>query len=336
MLNQLLVELDGFDGRAGVILLGATNRPEILDPALLRAGRFDRNVLVDRPDKPGRRAILELHAKHVPLADVRDLDELAGLTAGFAGAELANVINEAALLAVRRDKDVVGKDELLEAVERVVAGLEKKNRTLGKKERDIVAHHEVGHALVAMAMPGADPVRKISIIPRGVAALGYTLQMPSEDRFLMTKAELEARIATLLGGRIAEEVVFGEISTGARDDLRKATDLARSMATLYGMSDAIGRVSYERDDRGQGFLGGGRSSDDASEATRREIDVEIRRILDAQYERARAILRGEEGALRRAAAVLLEREVISGEELLAVVEEHRRATRAGALGLSDS
>jgi cell division protease FtsH len=187
-----------------------------------------------------------------------------------------------------------------------------------------------------MAMPGADPVRKISIIPRGVAALGYTLQMPSEDRFLMTKAELEARIATLLGGRIAEEVVFGEISTGARDDLRKATDLARSMATLYGMSDAIGRVSYERDDRGQGFLGGGRSSDDASEATRREIDVEIRRILDAQYERARAILRGEEGALRRAAAVLLEREVISGEELLAVVEEHRRATRAGALGLSDS
>ena len=245
-LNQLLVEMDGFDPRAGVILMAATNRPEILDPALLRAGRFDRQVLVDRPDKAGRLAILKVHAKGVQLAPSVDLEVIAAMTPGFAGADLANILNEAALLAVRRNKDQVETSELQEAVERVIAGLEKKNRVLNRQEKERVAYHEVGHALVAMNVSGADPVQKISIIPRGVAALGYTLQLPTEDRFLMTKSELENRIAVLLGGRVAEELIFNEASTGARDDLVKATDIAKSMVKAYGMSEKLGKVSFDR------------------------------------------------------------------------------------------
>jgi cell division protease FtsH len=246
-LNQLLVEMDGFDSRVGVILVAATNRPEILDPALLRAGRFDRQVLVDRPDKIGRLAILKVHARTITIANQADLETIAAMTPGFVGADLANLLNEAALLAVRRGKDTVSLSELQEAVERVIGGLEKKNRVLNKMERARVAHHEVGHALVAMSIPGGDAVHKISIIPRGIAALGYTMQLPTEDRFLMTVSELKNRIAILLGGRAAEEVIYGEVSTGAQDDLRKATDIAKSMVKAYGMSEKLGQVSLERD-----------------------------------------------------------------------------------------
>jgi cell division protease FtsH len=315
-LNQLLVELDGFDPRTGVILMAATNRPEILDPALLRAGRFDRQILVDRPDKAGRLAILKVHAREVPLAPDADLDAIAAMTPGFAGADLANLINEAALLAVRRGKEQVSIAELQEAVERVIAGLEKKNRVLSPKEKERVAHHEVGHALVALAIPGSDAVQKISIIPRGIAALGYTLQLPTEDRFLMTKAELENKIAVLLGGRVAEELIYGEISTGARDDLLKATDIAKSMVKAYGMSGKLGQVSFDGE-RQALFLhphqapGGG----DYSEETAREIDCEVRRIIAEQHQRVMTLLQSRLPALRQAAAVLLQKETISGEEL---------------------
>jgi len=319
-LNQLLVEMDGFDPHAGVILMAATNRPEILDPALLRAGRFDRHVLVDRPDKVGRLAILKVHARSVPLASETDLEVIAAMTAGFVGADLANLINEAALLAVRREKDVVGLSELQEAVERVIAGLEKKNRVLNPMEKERVAHHEVGHALVALSIPGADSVQKISIIPRGIAALGYTLQLPTEDRFLMTTSELENKIAVLLGGRVAEELIYGEVSTGAQDDLLKATDIAKSMVKVYGMSGKLGQVSLERD-RQPLFLQTGQppSPGDYSEETAREIDCEIRRIIDQQYERVRACLDRQQGVLREAAAVLLGKEVITGEELKTIL-----------------
>jgi cell division protease FtsH len=235
-LNQLLVELDGFDPNIGVILMAATNRPEILDPALLRPGRFDRQILVDRPDKQGRREILNVHLKKITAADDLDVDTLAGMTSGMVGADLANLVNEAALLSVRRNKTVVGMAEFEEAVERVVAGLEKKNRLINPKEKKIVAYHELGHAIVAMTLPETDPVQKISIIPRGIAALGYTMQVPTEDRFLMRRTELLNRIATLLGGRAAEEIVFDDISTGAHNDLSRATDIARSMVKEYGMS----------------------------------------------------------------------------------------------------
>ncbi len=319
-LNQLLVEMDGFDPRVGVILMAATNRPEILDPALLRAGRFDRQVLVDRPDKIGRLAILKLHARGVPMAEDADLNILAAMTAGFAGAELANVINEAALLAVRRGKELVGMSELQEAVERVVAGLEKKNRVLNRMEKERVAHHEVGHALVALSIPGADTVQKISIIPRGIAALGYTLQLPTEDRFLMTKTELQNKIAILLGGRVAEEIIYHEISTGAQDDLRKATDIATSMVKAYGMSEKLGQISFERD-RQAVFLQTGQPStrDEYSEETAREIDCEVHHIIDEQYTRARGILSAQESVLREAASVLLGKEVITGDELMGIV-----------------
>ncbi len=323
-LNQLLVEMDGFDTRAGVILMAATNRPEILDPALLRAGRFDRHVLVDRPDKAGRLAILKVHAKKVSLKSPEDLEVIASMTPGFVGADLANVINEAALLAARRGKDVVEASELQEAVERVIAGLEKKNRVLNKMEKERVAHHEVGHALVAMAIPGADAVHKISIIPRGIAALGYTLQLPTEDRFLMTKAELKNKIAVLLGGRAAEELIYQEVSTGAQDDLLKATDIAKSMIKTYGMSDKLGQVSFDRE-RQPLFLQTGQPSapGDYSEETAREIDCEIRRLIDEQYARVQAILRNQEPVLRRAAGVLLAKEVITGEELRAIIAAAR-------------
>ena len=318
-LNQLLVEMDGFDSRAGVILMAATNRPEILDPALLRPGRFDRQVLVDRPDKIGRLAILKVHARSITLADPADLETIAAMTPGFVGADLANVLNEAALLAVRRNKDAVGMSELQEAVERVVGGLEKKNRVLNQMERARVAHHEIGHALVAMSIPGGDAVHKISIIPRGIAALGYTMQLPTEDRFLMTESELKNRIAILLGGRAAEEVIYGEVSTGAQDDLRKATDIAKSMIKAYGMSEKLGQVSLERD-RQSIFLqtGPSQTPGDYSEQTSREIDCEVRLLIDGQYERARDLIKTQEATLRHAAQVLLEKETITGEELKAL------------------
>jgi len=327
-LNQLLVELDGFDPRVGVILMAATNRPEILDPALLRAGRFDRQVLVDRPDKTGRLAILKVHARAVPLANSEDLEAIAAMTPGFAGADLANIINEAALLAVRRNKDHVTLSELQEAVERVIAGLEKKNRVLNPKEKERVAHHEVGHALVALALPGSDTVQKISIIPRGVAALGYTLQLPTEDRFLMTESELRNRIAVLLGGRVAEELIYQEVATGARDDLMKATDIAKSMVKAYGMSEKVGQFSFDQE-RQPLFLqaGGAHVGGDYSETTAREIDCEVRRIIEEQYGRVRALLAAREDILREAAQVLLHRETISGEELKAIVND-KNAQRA--------
>src|SRR5574341_678549 len=314
-LNQLLVEMDGFDPRIGVILMAATNRPEILDPALLRAGRFDRHVLVDRPDKLGRIAILKVHARNVPLAPDADLEVMAGMTPGFVGADLANLINEAALLAVRRGKDLVGAAELQEAVERVIAGLERKNRVLNPQEKERVAYHEIGHALIALSLPGTPPVQKISIIPRGVAALGYTLQLPTEDRFLMTKSELENKIAMLLGGRVAEEIIYQEVSTGAQDDLMKATDIAKSMVKTYGMSAKLGGVTFDGA-RQPTFLSTGQPGPaDYSEETAREIDCEVRNILDAQYARVRSTLQARHDALRRAAAVLLEKETMTGEEL---------------------
>ena len=319
-LNQLLVEMDGFDPRAGVILMAATNRPEILDPALLRAGRFDRHVLVDRPDKGGRLAILKLHARNVPLGPDADLEVIAAMTAGLVGADLANIINEAALLAVRRGKDAVGFAELQEAVERVIAGLEKKNRVLNQMEKERVAHHELGHALVALSIPGADAVQKISIIPRGIAALGYTIQLPTEDRFLMTKSELENKIAVLLGGRVAEEIIYREVSTGAQDDLMKATDIAKSMVKRYGMSEKLGLLSFERD-RQPLFLQNGQpqAPGDYSEETAREIDCEVHRIIDEQYARVSRVLNSQQEVFREAAAVLLKKEIITGEELKAII-----------------
>jgi cell division protease FtsH len=319
-LNQLLVEMDGFDARAGVILMAATNRPEILDPALLRAGRFDRHVVVDRPDKIGRRDILAIYARDVALAPDADLDVIAAMTPGFAGADLANIVNESALLAARRDMAHIGMAELQEAVERVIAGLEKKNRVLNPAEKERVAHHEVGHALVALTLPGADAVQKISIIPRGVAALGYTLQLPTEDRFLMTQSELENRIAVLLGGRIAEELIYGEVSTGAQDDLRKATDMARSMIKAYGMSPKLGQVSFESEGRSPFLQTAQSSAGDYSELTAHDIDCEIRRIIDQQSDRVHIILEARRETLRQAAAFLLDQETMSGEELRAIAE----------------
>jgi cell division protease FtsH len=330
-LNQLLVEMDGFDPRVGVMLMAATNRPEILDPALLRAGRFDRHVLVDRPDKGGRLAILKVHARTVRLEDERALETIAAMTAGFVGADLANLINEAALLAVRRGKNAIQLDDLQEAVERIIAGLEKKNRVLNPMEKERVAHHEVGHALVALSIPGADAVQKISIIPRGIAALGYTLQLPTEDRFLMTKSELENKIAVLLGGRVAEEIVYGEVSTGAQDDLLKATDIAKSMVKLYGMSEKLGQISFERDGKPL-FLRTGQleRTGDYSEETSREIDCEVRRIIDEQHARARGLLAARQAVLREAAALLLAQETISGDDLKAVIARAATPARSAA------
>lgn len=328
-LNQLLVEMDGFDPRIGVILMAATNRPEILDPALLRAGRFDRHVLVDRPDKTGRLAILKVHARSVALAPDADLDVVAAMTPGFSGADLANVINESALLAVRRGKEQVGSAELQEAVERVIAGLEKKNRVLNKMEKERVAYHETGHALVALSIPGSDQVQKISIIPRGISALGYTLQLPTEDRFLMAKSELENKIAVLLGGRTAEELIFGEVSTGAQNDLMKATDIAKSMVKAYGMSNKIGMITLEQERQPQ-FMqipGQPHEKGDYSEETAREIDCEVRRIIDEQYDRVKRLLGECKQTLTQGARLLLEREVITGPELKAIMDTRRGAPR---------
>ncbi|GAO02964.1 ATP-dependent zinc metalloprotease FtsH [Anaeromyxobacter sp. PSR-1] len=316
-LNQLLVELDGFDPSAGIVLLAATNRPEILDPALLRAGRFDRQVLVDRPDRVGRLAILKVHTQRVVLDEGVKLEDVAALTPGFTGADLANLVNEAALVATRRQADKISMEDFNVAVERIVAGLEKKNRLLNPREREVVAHHEMGHALVAAGLSGTDPVHKISIIPRGIGALGYTIQRPTEDRYLMTREELQSKMAVLLGGRAAEHLVFDHLSTGASDDLSKATEIARSMVTRYGMGEALGPVTYETEPNGYlGELGTRRLY---SEATAREIDVAVRELVEGAFQRAAAILTDNRALLDQGASELLARETLAGNELQALL-----------------
>ncbi|HEY9870906.1 MAG TPA: ATP-dependent zinc metalloprotease FtsH [Candidatus Obscuribacterales bacterium] len=316
-LNQLLVELDGFDPRQGVVLLAATNRPEILDAALLRAGRFDRHVLVDRPDKRGRVEILKVHLKGVTLDEDVDPDSLAGMTPGFTGADLANLVNEAALLAARRAAEKVAMADFTAAVERIIAGLEKKNRVLNPRERQVVAYHEMGHALVSLAIPGTDPIQKVSIIPRGIGALGYTMQRPTEDRFLMTRQELEDKMTVLLGGRAAESIVFGELSTGAADDLGKATDIARSMVTRFGMNEKLGPVTYEAEP--PSFLHGAGipawTERRFSEETARDIDCAIKDLVEAAFQRAVNILRRNRAALEESARNLLAKETLTQDEL---------------------
>jgi cell division protease FtsH len=327
-LNQLLVELDGFDPAAGIVLLGATNRPEVLDPALLRAGRFDRQVLVDRPDRRGRAAILAVHATKVRLAPGASLEQVAELTPGFTGADLANLVNEAALVATRRGADAVTLPDFTVALERIVAGLEKRNRLLNPREREVVAHHEMGHAIVAAAQPGCDPVHKISIIPRGIGALGYTMQRPTEDRYLMTREELEARMAVLLGGRTAEALVHGHLSTGAADDLSKATEIARSMVTRFGMAPQLGALAFEAEPGP--FLGGVAVPRRLySEETAREIDLAIRDLVHAAQQRATRILEANLGLLHEGAARLLARETLADDELRELLG---RATPAPAPG----
>ena len=323
-LNQLLVELDGFDTRVGVILMAATNRPEILDPALLRAGRFDRHVLVDRPDKPARLEILKLHARKVSIDTTADLEIIASMTAGFVGRRPGQHHQRGRPARRAPEQGQRRHRELQEAVERVVAGLEKKNRVLSPEEKKRVAYHELGHALVATALPGADEVHKISIIPRGIAALGYTMQLPTEDRFLMTESELENRVATLLGGRAAEELIYDEVSTGAHDDLSKATDIARSMVKTFGMSPRLGQVSLEKDRRGIMLQSPIEPPARAeySEQTARAIDDEVRRIIDEQRERVAEILARRRQVLVRAAQLLLAKETISGQELRDLMTAH--------------
>ena len=314
-LNQLLVEMDGFETNKGVIIMAATNRPEILDPALLRPGRFDRQVLVDRPDINGREAILKIHSKNVLLARNVDIRKVAGRTPGFVGADLANLVNEAALLAARKDKKRVGSADFDEAIDRVVAGLAKKSRVMNPKEKEIVAFHESGHAIVAESVEHADPVHKISIIPRGIAALGYTQQQPTEDRYLMTRSELLDRLAVLLGGRVAEELVFEEISTGAQNDLQLATEIARSMVAEYGMSDRMGLVTYERP-RQQMFLpeilAPGKTY---SEEKAGQIDEEISRFVEEAHKRVREILSTHRDVLDTLAQLVSQKESVHGEEL---------------------
>ena len=324
-LNQLLVEMDGFDSNKGVIIMGATNRPEMLDSALLRPGRFDRQVVVDRPDLHGREAILKVHAKDVKLEEGIDMHSVAAMTPGFVGADLANLVNEAALLAARRNKTAVSMPEFEEAIDRILTGLEKKRRLMNKKEKEIVAHHESGHALIACSLPHADPVRKISMIPRGIAALGYTLQRPTEDRYLMTRAELLDRIAILLGGRIAEDIVFNEVSTGAQNDLVKATEIAKMMVKEYGMSEKMGLVTFEQGNRPLFLTGGFAASKEYSEETAREIDLEIKKIMDDSFVRVKALLTDKKEILIGMAKTLMEKEVIEGDELKKLLEELHKA-----------
>jgi cell division protease FtsH len=328
-LNQLLAEMDGFDPSVGVIILAATNRPEILDPALLRAGRFDRQVLVDRPDLKGRIDVLRVHARKVKLDADADLAQVAGMTPGFAGADLANVVNEAALLATRRGANAVAMADLTSAIERIVAGLEKRNRVLNVRERATVAHHEMGHALVAMALPGSDPVHKISVIPRGISALGYTIQRPTEDRFLMARGEMQSKLAVLLGGRAAEMLIFGEPSTGAADDLAKATDIARAMVVRYGMHEKLGLVAYEEE---RHLLLPGMAAFPAerrySEDTAREIDCAVRDAVHGAFETASRILTAARRVLERGAKLLLEKETLAEPELAGLREELQAALRA--------
>jgi len=321
-LNQLLAELDGFDPRQGLVLLAATNRPEILDPALLRAGRFDRQVLVDRPDKIGRVQILKVHIKRVKLAAGLDLEQIAALTPGFTGADLANLVNEAALLATRRNADAVTLADFTSAIERIVAGLEKRNRILNPLERKTIAVHEMGHALAALSLPGMDKVHKVSIIPRGIGALGYTIQRPTEDRFLMTRQELENKMTMLLAGRAAEALLIGEVSTGAADDLAKATDIARSMAMRYGMDPTLGQVAYEHPPSPllgplpEGLETGGRQF---SPETAREIDCAVRALTEAAFTRATRLLTERRAVLEEGSARLLARETLNEDEILALV-----------------
>lgn len=315
-LNQLLSEIDGFDASKGVVLLAATNRPEILDPALLRAGRFDRQVLVDRPDRVGRVQILAVHLRKVQLASDVDPTKIASLTPGFTGADLANLVNEAALLATRRNAQSVEMGDFSNAVERIVAGLEKKNRILNAQERLVIAHHEMGHALVALSLPDTDPVHKVSIIPRGVGALGYTIQRPTEDRFLMTAPELENKMAVLLGGRAAEALIFSKVSTGAADDLAKVTDIARSMVMRYGMVRELGNVAYEQER--PLFLDALRDTvtpRQFGEATAQKIDDAVREIVRRAYDKALTVLTQQRATLEQCAKQLLERETLTEEEL---------------------
>jgi len=315
-LNQLLAEMDGFDSSKGVIIMAATNRPEVLDAALLRAGRFDRQVVVDKPDVKGREAILVVHARNVKLAPSVDLHVLAARTPGMAGADLANIINEAALLAARKGKDAVDMADLEEAVDRVVGGLERKSRVLSEKERDIVAHHEIGHALVASSLPNADPVHKVTIIPRGVAALGATYQLPLEDRYLLTRSELEDRIAVLLGGRVAEEIIYGEVSTGAHNDLERGTELARLMVMQYGMSEALGPMTFGGGQQSMFLRGAGLPQErEYSEESARRIDAETRAIIDRIYDRVRDLLTTRKRVLVEAAAELKQKETLEGDRL---------------------
>ncbi len=311
-LNQLLSELDGFDPSAGVILLAATNRPEILDPALLRAGRFDRQVLVDRPDKIGRAAILKVHVRKIRMGEV-DLDKVAGLTTGFTGADIANLVNEAAIAATRRGGNEVSFGDFVTAIERIVAGVEKKSRVLGKDERRRVAYHEMGHALVAASLPSVDPVQKVSIIPRGIGALGYTIQRPTEDRFLLTIGELKNRIAVLMGGRASERLIFdGAISTGAADDLQRATEVAIEMVTKYGMDEVVGQRTYAP--KPQAFLAAQDAVVAASEATGREIDLAVRNLIEEGDRRARDILERRRSDLDAGVELLIANETVTAEQ----------------------
>jgi cell division protease FtsH len=321
-LNQLLAELDGFDTQAGVIILAATNRPEILDPALLRPGRFDRQVVIARPDLKGREKILRVHTRAVRLAPDLDLSIIAARTPGFVGADLANLVNEAALHAAREGKEAVDLADFDQALDRIVGGLERKSRIISPKEKEIVAHHEAGHALVAESRVHADKVAKISIIPRGVAALGYTQQQPTEDRYLMTRAELLDRLDVLLGGRVAEEIIFGDVSTGAHDDLQRASDLVRHMVTQYGMSEELGLGTFERP-RSALFLTGPSSGErEYGEDTARMIDVEVRSLLEAAHLRVQATLREKRSALEMLAKVLIEKEVVDRDALTALLAAH--------------
>ena len=326
-LNQLLAELDGFDTQKGVIILAATNRPEILDPALLRPGRFDRQVVIDRPDLKGREKILRVHVRDVKLAAGLDLSAVAARTPGFVGADLANLVNEAALHAAREGKDAVGMADFDEAIDRVVAGLERKSRVINPKEKEIVAYHEAGHALVAESREHADRVAKISVIPRGIAALGYTQQQPTEDRYLMTRAELLDRLDVLLGGRVAEELIFGDVSTGAQDDLQRATDMARHMVARYGMSEALGLATFEAP-RPALFLNvPSMAQREYSEDTARRIDAEIEKLLEAAHGRVRETLTAKRDMLTALAKVLTEKEVVSRDDLMALLSDERLRAR---------
>ena len=318
-LNQLLTELDGFDPREGIVLLAATNRPEILDPALLRAGRFDRQVVIDRPDRKGREAILRVHVKRVKLAPDVSLDQIAGITPGFTGADLANLVNEAAIVATRRGAGDVTTADFTAAVERIVAGAERRGRLLQPQERRVVAYHEMGHALAAANLPSTDPVHKVSIIPRSIGALGYTMQRPTDDRYLITRQELKDRMVVLLSGRAAEDVVFGEISTGAADDLAKVTDIARQIVTRFGMSEALGQAVLERSS--QTYLGDqviGMREKDYSEETAREVDLAVKRLIDEAYGRAKSILTARRALLDEGARLLLEKETLTPEDFPAL------------------
>jgi cell division protease FtsH len=327
-LNQLLAELDGFDPSTGVILLAATNRPEVLDPALLRPGRFDRQVVVDRPDRTGRLEILKVHVAKVQLAANVDLDQVAGLTPGFTGADLANLVNEAAIVATRRNGDAVTLDDFTAAIERMIAGLEKKSRVLGPEERRRVAYHEMGHALVAASLPGVDPVHKVSIIPRGVGALGYTIQRPTEDRFLLARHDLESRISVLMGGRAAEALVFdGEVSTGASDDLQRATEIATEMVTRYGMNERLGPRTYAPPP--QPFLTGTTANRvEASETTEREIDIAVREIVVKAFDRATEVLRARRADLDEGARLLLAQETVTADQFPAIRSTAAKAAPA--------